>query len=107
MTAFAAFVPELIEDPQRRALMAAPRLLLLDEPSMGLAPKLVEEIFNVITYLNRESSTTILLVEQNASKALEIANRGYVLQSGFITHSGTGEELQNNDAVVEAYLGGH
>lgn len=59
-----------------RALMAAPRLLLPDEPSMGLAPKLVEEIFNVITYLNRESSTTILLVEQNASKALEIANRG-------------------------------
>ena len=90
-----------------RALMAAPRLLLLDEPSMGLAPKLVEEIFNVITYLNRESSTTILLVEQNASKALEIANRGYVLQAGFITHSGTGEELQSNDAVVEAYRGGH
>lgn len=90
-----------------RALMSAPHLLLLDEPSMGLAPMLVEEIFNVITYLNRENSTTILLVEQNASKALEIAARGYVLQSGYITHSGTGEELQNDESIIEAYLGGH
>jgi len=90
-----------------RALMSAPHLLLLDEPSMGLAPMLVEEIFNVITYLNRENSTTILLVEQNASKALEIATRGYVLQSGYITHSGTGEELQNDASIIEAYLGGH
>lgn len=90
-----------------RALMAAPRLLLLDEPSMGLAPKLVEQIFDVITYLNSESGTTILLVEQNASKALEIAARGYVLQSGYITHTGTGEELQNDETVIEAYLGGH
>ncbi|MBK9123241.1 MAG: ABC transporter ATP-binding protein [Chloroflexi bacterium] len=90
-----------------RSLMASPRLLLLDEPSMGLAPKLVEEIFNVIQYLNGESGTTILLVEQNASKALEIAARGYVLQSGFITHKGTGVELQNDPSVIEAYLGGH
>lgn len=90
-----------------RALMASPRLLLLDEPSMGLAPKLVEEIFDVIQYLNSESGTTILLVEQNASKALEIAARGYVLQSGYITHKGTGVELQNDPAVIEAYLGGH
>jgi branched-chain amino acid transport system ATP-binding protein len=90
-----------------RALMASPRVLLLDEPSMGLAPKLVEEIFSVIDYLNRESGTTILLVEQNASKALSIAARGYVLQTGMVSHSGTGEALQNDPAVIEAYLGGH
>ncbi|MCU0475652.1 MAG: ABC transporter ATP-binding protein [Anaerolineae bacterium] len=90
-----------------RALMASPRLLLLDEPSMGLAPKLVEEIFNVIDYLNRESKTTILLVEQNATKALSIAAQGYVLQTGTVSHSGTGEALQNDPAVIEAYLGGH
>jgi branched-chain amino acid transport system ATP-binding protein len=90
-----------------RAMMASPRVLLLDEPSMGLAPKLVEEIFNVIDYLNRENGTTILLVEQNASKALSIAARGYVLQTGTVSHSGTGEALQNDPAVIEAYLGGH
>lgn len=90
-----------------RAMMASPRVLLLDEPSMGLAPKLVEEIFNVIDYLNRENGTTILLVEQNASKALSIAARGYVLQTGTVSHSGTGEELQHDPAVIEAYLGGH
>lgn len=89
-----------------RALMARPRVLLLDEPSMGLAPKLVEEIFNVIEYLNRESGTTILLVEQNATKALSIANRAYVLQTGTVSHSGTGAELQNDPSIIEAYLGG-
>jgi len=90
-----------------RAMMASPRVLLLDEPSMGLAPKLVEEIFNVIDYLNRENGTTILLVEQNATKALSIAARGYVLQTGTVSHTGTGEELQHDPAVIEAYLGGH
>lgn len=88
-----------------RALMSRPRLLLLDEPSMGLAPLLVKEIFNTVEYLNRENGTTILLVEQNARMALQIAHRGYVLQSGYITHSGTGEELQHDPQVIEAYLG--
>jgi branched-chain amino acid transport system ATP-binding protein len=88
-----------------RALMAHPRILLLDEPSMGLAPLLVREIFNVITYLNREAGTTILLVEQNARMALAVANRGYVLQSGYITHADTAAALQQNEAVIEAYLG--
>ncbi len=88
-----------------RALMARPRLLLLDEPSMGLAPLLVQQIFGVITYLNRENETTILLVEQNALMALAIAHRGYVLQTGYITHTGTGAELQKDPAVIESYLG--
>jgi branched-chain amino acid transport system ATP-binding protein len=88
-----------------RALMARPRILLLDEPSMGLAPLLVREIFNVIEYLNREAHTTILLVEQNAQMALAVANRGYVLQSGVITHEGSAQSLQNDPAVMEAYLG--
>jgi branched-chain amino acid transport system ATP-binding protein len=88
-----------------RALMARPRILLLDEPSMGLAPLLVREIFDVVTYLNREAGTTILLVEQNARMALAVANRGYVLQSGYITHADTATALQQNEAVIEAYLG--
>lgn len=88
-----------------RALMSRPRLLLLDEPSMGLAPLMVQEIFGVIDYLNKQNHTTILLVEQNASMALGIADQGYVLQSGVITHSGTGEALQQDSTVVEAYLG--
>jgi branched-chain amino acid transport system ATP-binding protein len=88
-----------------RALMARPRILLLDEPSMGLAPLLVREIFNVITYLNQEAGTTILLVEQNARMALAVANRGYVLQSGYITHADTAVALQQNEVVIEAYLG--
>jgi branched-chain amino acid transport system ATP-binding protein len=88
-----------------RALMARPRILLLDEPSMGLAPLLVREIFNVITYLNKEASTTILLVEQNARMALVVANRGYVLQSGYITHADTAEALQRDQSVIAAYLG--
>ena len=89
-----------------RALMAKPRILLLDEPSMGLAPLLVKQIFDVIEYLNRENQTTILLVEQNALMALGVAARGYVLQSGYITHSDRAETLKNNEAIIEAYLGG-
>lgn len=90
-----------------RALMAAPRILLLDEPSMGLAPLLVQAIFDVIVYLNDVSKTTILLVEQNAAMALKVAHRGYVLQSGRITHANTAQALQNDPTVIEAYLGGH
>ena len=89
-----------------RALMARPRIFLLDEPSMGLAPLLVQEIFNVIEYLNKENQTTILLVEQNARMALAVADRGYVLQSGYITHADSAEALQQDPKVIEAYLGG-
>jgi branched-chain amino acid transport system ATP-binding protein len=87
-----------------RALMANPRVLLLDEPSMGLAPILVQEIFAIIERLN-EAGTTILLVEQNAQLALSICNRGYVLQTGEIVLEGTGKELLANEMVREAYLG--
>lgn len=87
-----------------RALMSEPSLLLLDEPSMGLAPLLVELIFQSIKKLNSEG-ITILLVEQNAHKALKIAHRGYVLQTGSIVLTGTGEELLQNQMVKEAYLG--
>jgi branched-chain amino acid transport system ATP-binding protein len=87
-----------------RALMSEPNILLLDEPSMGLAPLLVDLIFRVIKELNEEGMT-ILLVEQNALKALKIADRGYVLQTGSVVLSGEGEELLNNDLVKEAYLG--
>ena len=88
-----------------RALMSNPKLLMLDEPSMGLAPILVEQIFEIIKNLHK-ADTTILLVEQNASKALEIADRAYVLETGKITLSGTGEELAKSDEVRKAYLGG-
>ncbi len=88
-----------------RALMSKPHLMMLDEPSMGLAPILVEQIFEIIKELN-ESGVTILLVEQNANMALKIADRGYVLESGKIVLSGTGEELMASDAVKKAYLGG-
>ena len=88
-----------------RALMSHPNLLMLDEPSMGLAPILVDQIFSIIKELH-EQGTTILLVEQNASKALEIADRAYVLETGNITLSGTGKELANSDEVRKAYLGG-
>ncbi|MBN1977412.1 MAG: ABC transporter ATP-binding protein [Anaerolineae bacterium] len=88
-----------------RALMAHPRLLLLDEPSMGLAPLLVEDIFRVIRQLNEEG-TTILLVEQNALMALSVAGRGYVLETGQVVLAGTAAELRENPQVQEAYLGG-
>ena len=88
-----------------RALMTRPRLMLLDEPSMGLAPLLVEQIFETIRDINAQG-TTILLVEQNAFMALTVAQRGYVLQTGEITLSGTAAELQENDEVKRAYLGG-
>jgi branched-chain amino acid transport system ATP-binding protein len=89
-----------------RALMARPKLLLLDEPSMGLAPLLVKTIFRIIQEIN-ESGTTILLVEQNAHMALSIANRAYVIESGRVVLSGTAGELQASEQVKQAYLGGH
>jgi branched-chain amino acid transport system ATP-binding protein len=88
-----------------RALMSRGKLMLLDEPSMGLAPVLVREIFHVLKEINT-SGTTILLVEQNANMALRIANRGYVLETGTITLTGTGKELLGDPRVKEAYLGG-
>lgn len=88
-----------------RALMAKPKLLLLDEPSMGLAPILVKEIFNIIEEINK-SGTTVLLVEQNAKMALSIAHRAYVLETGKVVMSGTGEELAKSSDVQKAYLGG-
>jgi branched-chain amino acid transport system ATP-binding protein len=88
-----------------RALMSKPDLLMLDEPSMGLAPILVEEIFDIIKELNR-NGTTILLVEQNASMALSIADRGYVLEVGRTTKTGSGKDLLHDDDVRKAYLGG-
>lgn len=88
-----------------RAMMSRPRILLLDEPSMGLAPVLVEQIFTIIRNINREG-TTILLVEQNAHMALSIATRGYVLETGMIVLDGPANELLNNPKVREAYLGG-
>ena len=87
-----------------RALMASPRLLLLDEPSMGLAPILVDLIFETIIEINKQG-TTVLLVEQNALMALSIATRAYVLETGSIILSGTGKELLNNPEVMKAYLG--
>ncbi|MFC4150276.1 ABC transporter ATP-binding protein [Micromonospora mangrovi] len=87
-----------------RALMARPRLLLLDEPSMGLAPMLIQQIFEIITRIN-EQGTTILLVEQNAQQALSRAHRGYVLETGRIVKEGSGQDLLHDPAVKEAYLG--
>ena len=88
-----------------RALMAKPKLLLLDEPSMGLSPLLVKEIFSIITEINKQG-TTVLLVEQNARMALQIADRAYVMETGKIVLSGTGEELAASDEIKKAYLGG-
>ncbi|WP_110927041.1 ABC transporter ATP-binding protein [Bacillus massiliglaciei] len=89
-----------------RALMAKPRLLLLDEPSMGLAPLLVKQIFKIIEEIN-ETGTTILLVEQNANLALSIADRAYVVETGRIVLSGTAAELNDSEDIKKAYLGGH
>ena len=89
-----------------RALMSSPSLLLLDEPSMGLAPLLVQEIFNIIDRINKEENVTVLLVEQNANMALSIADRGYVLETGKIILEGTGKELLSNPEIKKAYLGG-
>lgn len=88
-----------------RALMAKPKLLLLDEPSMGLAPILVKEIFSIIKEIN-EQGTTVLLVEQNAKMALSIAHRAYVMETGKVVLSGTGEELATSPEIQKAYLGG-
>ena len=88
-----------------RALMAKPKIMLLDEPSMGLSPLLVKEIFSIIKEINR-NGTSILLVEQNAKMALGIANRAYVIETGKIVMTGTGEELLNSEDIKKAYLGG-
>ncbi len=88
-----------------RALMSRPKLLLLDEPSMGLAPKLIKQIFDIITEINSQG-TTVLLVEQNAAQALKRAHRAYILETGEIVREGTGAELAADDSVKAAYLGG-
>ena len=89
-----------------RALMAEPKLVLMDEPSMGLSPVLVQEVFGIIERLNKELGVTILLVEQNANIALSIANRGYVMEQGKIVLDGTAQELKENEDVKAFYLGG-
>lgn len=88
-----------------RALMARPRLLLLDEPSLGLAPLMVKRIFEIITQINQENNTTIFLVEQNANMALKVAHRGYVMENGIISFSDTARNLMKNEKVRKAYLG--
>ncbi len=88
-----------------RALMARPKLLLLDEPSMGLAPKLIQQIFSIISEINQQG-TTVLLVEQNAAQALKIADTAHILETGEIVRTGTGHELAGDDSVKAAYLGG-
>lgn len=87
-----------------RGLMAKPKMLMMDEPSLGLAPLIVKDIFDIIRRINADG-VTVLLIEQNANAALKIANRGYVLQTGHMTLSGTGQELLNDESVREAYLG--
>ncbi len=88
-----------------RAIMSKPKLLLLDEPSLGLAPIIIKQIFNIIKTINQEYKTTIFLVEQNANLALKVADRGYVMETGTITMTDTGEKLLANEAVKKAYLG--
>ncbi len=88
-----------------RALMARPRLLLLDEPSLGLAPKIVTQIFDIIRNINQQG-TTILLVEQNANMALNVAHRGYLLETGQIVLQDTAKNLMNHEQVKKSYLGG-
>jgi branched-chain amino acid transport system ATP-binding protein len=89
-----------------RAMMAKPKLILMDEPSMGLSPLLVKEVFGIIKRLNRELGISILLVEQNANMALHVADEGYIMENGKIVLDGTAEELMNNEDVKEFYLGG-
>ena len=89
-----------------RAMMAKPKMLLLDEPSLGIAPKLVNQIFQSIRNINKEKKVTVFLVEQNAKKALELADRGYVLINGKISLEGKGKDLLNNPDVQAAYLEG-
>jgi branched-chain amino acid transport system ATP-binding protein len=88
-----------------RALMSSPALLMLDEPSLGLAPKIIEKIFEIITAINREQNVSILLVEQNANEALYHSHRAYGLENGKITISGSAKELKSDPRVIEAYLG--
>ena len=88
-----------------RALMARPRLLLLDEPSLGLAPIIIKQIFDIIRKINNDNNTTIFLVEQNANQALKLAHRGYVMENGRITMTETAENLLDNEKVKSAYLG--
>ncbi|HAB00137.1 MAG TPA: ABC transporter ATP-binding protein, partial [Ruminococcaceae bacterium] len=88
-----------------RALMSRPKLLMLDEPSMGLSPLFVDQVFEVIQRIHREG-TTILLVEQNAGKSLAISDRAYVLENGKVAYSGTAKELSESDEIKKAYLGG-
>jgi branched-chain amino acid transport system ATP-binding protein len=88
-----------------RALMARPKLLLLDEPSMGLAPLIIKQIFEIVKRINKEHNTTIFLVEQNANQALHIADRGYVIENGVITISDSAENLLQNQDIQKAYLG--
>lgn len=89
-----------------RALMSRPKVLLLDEPSLGLAPIIIEDLFQTFKSINEEEGTTMLVVEQNANLALDIANKGYVLEAGEIVLEGNAKDLQNDPAVQEAYLGG-
>ncbi len=89
-----------------RALMSNPTLLMLDEPSLGLAPKIVEKIFEIITLINKDENVTIFLVEQNANEALLHSHRGYVLENGEVTMSGDSKTLRNDNRIIEAYLGG-
>lgn len=88
-----------------RALMARPELMLLDEPSMGLAPLVIQQVFKIIKKINEEHNTTIFLVEQNAYQALQIADRGYVIENGVVTITGQADELLNNEDIKKAYLG--
>ena len=89
-----------------RALMSKPKLILLDEPSMGLSPLLVKEIFEIIKRINKENGVTVLLVEQNAKMALEISDRAYVIETGEIVLEGSGKDLINDPIIKKAYLGG-
>jgi branched-chain amino acid transport system ATP-binding protein len=89
-----------------RCLMSSPRLIMLDEPSLGLAPMIIDQIFDIIRQINRENHTTVFLVEQNANEALVHADRGYVLENGRITLEGTATELRHNPRIIEAYFGG-